>query len=54
MEALLSSRNKTSNSEVKEVSRGGLYRLTNQVEGIIAFARLFERVENCEQEEVLE
>ena len=53
MQAPLSSRNKNSNLEGKEASSGDLkiYRTRNNVEGVIALARIVERVENCDQEE---
>ena len=55
MEAPLSSRNKISSLDGKGVSSGGLkmYKLTNQVEGIIALVWLFERVEDFEKDEVV-
>ena len=55
MEAPLSSRNKVSSLDGKEVCSGGLkiHRLTNQEERVIARSLLIERVEYCEQEEVL-
>ena len=50
----LSSRNRSSKLEGREVSSSGLkkYRLINQVVVMIALARSFGRVEDCEQGEI--
>ena len=52
MDAPLSSRNKSSNLEGMEVSSLGLeiYKLTNQVEGVIALACSVEVKENWDEE----